>query len=525
MSDIEILQPPDRGPKRGPKAWIALSALAALLVGIALARWNRSARGDREERLPYVVLPSGDPAAHAAPATPAGGLPRHLTPPPSVAVPDRLPAGQEPAQRPEQLPFKDFLARLKAAAEQPQAGESAAEFSKEFNKQPGLKNIFDGFKKRAEAGEPVKAGEFLAAVRAKPEFRQLAARFASQPATTAVYRDPVLRNLVLEKLAAPEGSGAGEARRSSRGSSAGAESPAGRPGPARRVTARSNGGAQARARIAQAQSGGFGAMEPGGVGAAGLGVAARPAADSGEGVPAGGKQSSPSSASGTPGSEAHATAPLAALNAVGPDQSAIAFYLSLFGRTDPGLRRDLEGACDAAIARNEGCEIITLCWAVGMSRCRKACAAAGEACKINFPADPPPQTASSSAVDGPATSSGGTPADPGSTNVNVNVNVNVVATAAPLPGRTPPVPETPPAPHATSYADGLVYDSRTQVMTYGGTGPETPGYHTGYVSVGDTQVGTYFTDKTTGLGTVQDAAGKIIYIYDGQGNVSTCPCP
>lgn len=81
-----------------------------------------------------------------------------------------------------------------------------------------------------------------------------------------------------------------------------------------------------------------------------------------------------------------------------------------------------------------------------------------------------------------------------------------------------------PAPHATSYAEGLVYDSGVPVMAYGGTGPERPGYWTGYVSAGDNQVGIYFTDQTTGHGTVHDPAGNIIYTYDNQGNVTTCPC-
>lgn len=44
MSDIELVRPPERGPRWGAKAWIALSAPAALLAVIVLARRNRSAR-------------------------------------------------------------------------------------------------------------------------------------------------------------------------------------------------------------------------------------------------------------------------------------------------------------------------------------------------------------------------------------------------------------------------------------------------------------------------------------------------
>lgn len=452
------------------KRWPLLVAAAAVLFGAAYMLGRPAKRpGSRRLVVERPAIPENEEPPRATPEPGGSSL---------YAVPRPMTIGE----------FLDIVGEEVPA-------KVADEFILEFNQEPELVRQFE----EARASRQFPAAEFLAKIGKHPKMRALLKRFEAKPAFQAAFQSIAEREDI-DRLLNQEVRAVEEAARVARGEApAGAAQPGGRAATAS-VGVRGPAGFRAAVQQAGSKSAFAGGIGEGtalasGAGAATGALGGRYASGNASGASStgGGR---PSQAAGTPdGSEAHDTGPLEVIDAAGPDQDAIAFYLSLFGRTDPGLRRALETACDGALAQDKGCGIVDLCWSVGMNRCRNACAAAGAACTITFPPDPPPPPPETTSAISVAA------ADPGGGGSSVV------------------------APHATNYGNGQVYDGGNQVMTYGGEGPKTDGYHTGYVNLGDQVVGTYYTDQTTGSGVVRDANDEIIYTYDNQGGVTTCPCP
>ncbi|MBI4346319.1 MAG: hypothetical protein HY553_05665 [Elusimicrobia bacterium] len=441
----------DRGRR---SALVALVSAALCCAGGALWYWL----GSQTNVAPRRASPgrSSPAPAEGIASDPDGELPE-----------DRLFASSEP------MSLANFISVVTELMP-PEVGRA---FAADFNANENFRSHWE--RARRAMGAP--AAELVAKLAAEPEMKELLAKHTDKAEFREAYaritaRADIRRLLNVDAPAA--------ARRARESALAG---PAGRAGPAAPALVRGGPIAVAAAPAASEGAGPQGPRPSASGTPESRGRAIGTLAGAGESPSAqdAAREAAPRSSGGGVGT--HETVAFAVVGTAGADQNAIAFYLSLFGRADPALRRDLEHACDAAIAADEGCEIVPLCQRVGLSRCRNACAAVGPDCKIVFPPDPPPPPPPDSVAYNP----GGTPAS---------------------------------QPHATGYGpNGEVYDGPGNVvMTYGPTNP--PQDYVGLVMQGNQVIGTFYTEPNVG-GVVRDANDNIIYTYTADGSVTTCPCP
>ncbi|MBI5202206.1 MAG: hypothetical protein HY925_11510, partial [Elusimicrobia bacterium] len=330
-------------PKRG-----AVAALAAVLVSALLVARTR---------------PRPSPSASPKLFTPVPSM----TPAPEEETPeeDHLYLASAP------MSIRDFLGAIER-----EAGKEGREFAREFSALPKVRD-------RWEAAGETPAGPFLAALGGDSGFRDLMLKFDSKPA---------FRNAWASLQSKPEFAAAIQRE-------APAAAAAMRRAPAAVKTPKAVGAKLSPARMAAVAAGfrsrlaqdGFaragaatGFLSPGPAEAylARFGGAANTLED----------ERKVDQANGA-GKDPHTRTPLEKLKDAGPDKDARQVILSAFAKSDPDLTRQMLGVCIARIATGNGCDIADLCRAVSLQRCRDACAAAGAACTVTIPPDPPPQVA------------------------------------------------------------------------------------------------------------------------------------
>lgn len=177
-------QPPPPLHSEKPKRRVVLAVVACALVAgvVALEQYRPS---PSIPGLGFLSRPPGSESLLAGPEMPQGGsLPRT---PPLASEPDRLP-GMAPADEPtteitEPLTVDELMDMFDQRIPRPEAASAA----KELAKQPGLQEAWRNYQKKGRTQNAER--EFIDYVRRIPQFRQLAARFLSDPATRQAHSE------------------------------------------------------------------------------------------------------------------------------------------------------------------------------------------------------------------------------------------------------------------------------------------------------------------------------------------------
>lgn len=310
-------------------------------------------------------------------------------PPPRAAAVEESEPGEDRLLRTRRkMSVRDFLGVLESAV----PGPLAREFVAEFKKAPEIRREFEGL---GEPGE-VSAADALARLRENPKFRALLLKYDEKPAFRAAW-DKVTQLPEIDRLLNED---APKAAAALKAAAAKAPAASGRAVRAKPAAARSGAvTASFRSAAAAAGHGRGGPVYFPNAGAPWAGAEAPPG-----GAPH--EASAAPAARGKAGQAGPGTTPLAKVKDSGPSSDVFNVILSAFARSDPRLVEQLEQACTGRIGAGQGCDIVDLCRAVSLQRCRDACAAAGAACTVTIPPDPPPppppaETAGGGAVIGP----------------------------------------------------------------------------------------------------------------------------